>query len=55
MIKKITPQKAEGSKEEHRWDFWTRETTTGEQVAQLLDCYILMMMTIPRITYIHAI
>jgi hypothetical protein len=37
---KTTLQKAEGTKEDH----WTRETGTGQQVAQLLDCYMMMMM-----------
>jgi hypothetical protein len=25
-------------------DFWTRETGTGQQVDQFLDCYMMMMM-----------
>jgi hypothetical protein len=25
-------------------DFWTRETGTGQQVDQFLDCYVMMMM-----------
>jgi hypothetical protein len=39
-----TPQKTEGTKEDLWRDFWRRETGTGQQVAQLLDCYIMMMM-----------
>jgi hypothetical protein len=36
---KSTPQK-----EDHRRDFWMRETGMGQQVAQLLGCYMIMMM-----------
>jgi hypothetical protein len=37
--KTATPQKAEGTKEDHWRDFWTSEIGTGQQVAQYLDCY----------------
>jgi hypothetical protein len=40
--KKTTPQKAEGTKEDHWRDFWTRETRTGQEVSELLDCYIMI-------------
>jgi hypothetical protein len=35
-----TPQKAEGTKEDHWSDFWMCEIWTGQQVAQLLDSYM---------------
>jgi hypothetical protein len=41
---KTTPQKAEGTKEDHRKDFWMCETGNGQQVAQLFDSYIMMMI-----------
>jgi hypothetical protein len=41
---KTTPQEAEGTKEDHWRDSWTREIGTGQQVAQLLDSYMMMMM-----------
>jgi hypothetical protein len=45
IYKKITSQKAEGTKEDHWGDFWMYETGTGQQVAQqLLDCYMMMVM-----------
>jgi hypothetical protein len=46
LIKKTTPRRAERTKEDHWRDFWTRETGTGQQMAQLLDCYMMMMMMI---------
>jgi hypothetical protein len=44
MIKKATPQRAEGTKEDNGSDFWMCETGTGQQAAHLLDCYMMMMM-----------
>jgi hypothetical protein len=41
---KNTPQKTEGTKEDHWRDFWMLETGTGQQVAQLLDCYMMMIV-----------
>jgi hypothetical protein len=29
-------------------DFWTRETRTGQQVAQFLDCYMMMMISVQK-------
>jgi hypothetical protein len=46
LIKKIATEKADGAKKELWRDFWTRETGTGQRVAQLLDCYMVMMMMI---------
>jgi hypothetical protein len=42
--KNAIPQKAKGTKEAHWRDFWKRETGTGQQVAQLLDSYMMMML-----------
>jgi hypothetical protein len=42
----IYTPKAEGTKEDLWRDFLTRETGTGQQVAQFLDCYVMMMMMI---------
>jgi hypothetical protein len=39
----IIPQKAEGTKEDHWRDFWMCKTVTGQQVAQLLDSYKMMI------------
>jgi len=38
------PQLAEGIMADLWKDFWTRETGTGQQVAQLHDRYMMMMM-----------
>jgi hypothetical protein len=43
LIKKIHP-KGRRNQERPMWDFWMRETRMGHQVAQLLDCYMMMMM-----------
>jgi hypothetical protein len=43
QIRNYTP-KAEGTKEDHWRDFWVCETEAGQQVAQLLDSYMMMMM-----------
>jgi hypothetical protein len=43
LMKNHTP---EGRGNQDHWrDFWMCETGTGQQVGQLLDCYIVMMMT----------
>jgi hypothetical protein len=39
-----TPQKSKGTTEDHWRDFWMSETVAGQQVAQLLYCYVMMMM-----------
>jgi hypothetical protein len=39
---KTTPQKAEGTKEDH-WDFCMRETRTSQQVVQLPHSYMMIM------------
>jgi hypothetical protein len=36
---------AEESKEYHLRNFWMCETGTGQQVAVLLDCYVMMFGT----------
>jgi hypothetical protein len=41
---KTTSLKAKGTKEDHWTDLWTRETEMGQQVAQMLDGYMMMMM-----------
>jgi hypothetical protein len=42
LKKNTKPKKAEGTKEYLSRDFWTREIGTGQQVAQIFDCYIMM-------------
>jgi hypothetical protein len=37
-------QKEEETEEDHWREFWTRETETGQQVAQLLASYMMMMI-----------
>jgi hypothetical protein len=46
---KTTPRKVEGTKEDRWRDFWMRGTGTGQQVAQLLDCYIMTMMLLRQV------
>jgi hypothetical protein len=41
-----SPQLAEGIMADFWRDFWIRETGTGQQVAQLLDRYMMMMIVI---------
>jgi hypothetical protein len=41
-----THQKAKETKEDHWRDFWMCETGMGQQVAHLLDCYMMMMIPI---------
>jgi hypothetical protein len=43
LIKNHTP-KGRGTKEDHWRDFWLRETRMGQQVAQVLECYMMMMI-----------
>jgi len=42
---------AEGTMADLWKGFWTRETGTGQQVAQLHDRYMMMMMTITSVHY----
>jgi hypothetical protein len=46
LIKKAIPEKAKGTKEDHWRDFRMCETGMGQQVAQLLDSYMMMMMVV---------
>jgi hypothetical protein len=48
FISCFTPQKEEGTKEDHWRDLWMREPRTGQQVAQLLDSYMMMMMKLQK-------
>jgi hypothetical protein len=47
--KKTTSQKAEGTKQDHWRDFWVLETGTGQQVAQILDCYMMTKILLKQL------
>jgi hypothetical protein len=41
LIKKLHPKRQKEPRKTIE-NFWTSETGTGQQVAQLLDCYMMM-------------
>jgi type VI protein secretion system component VasF len=53
LIKKLhhKSRRNEGTKEDLWREFWTHETETSQQVAQLLDSYMMMMMMMMILVY----
>jgi hypothetical protein len=53
LIKSYTT-KAKQTKEDNRRDFWMCETGTGQQVAQVLDSYIIIITIVWLYSRIRA-